>query len=192
MQALAEVVLLGVIELSHFLGSIAGLLLLLVAWGLRRRLDGAYLATLLILTASIVFSLLRGLHVEQATVLALTLLALAPRRRAFYRKAALFTERSSGWLLAVAAVLLGMLWLGFSHRHVEYSNDLVALRGRGGCAPRFLRGGGHAIVFLMVGAAQLLRASRRRARSAPRRGGARTRSHRGVARHAGHRQPRTR
>ena len=41
MQALAEVPL-GVIELSHFLGSIAGLLLLLVAWGLRRRLDGAY------------------------------------------------------------------------------------------------------------------------------------------------------
>ena len=64
----------------------------------------AHLATLLILTAGIVFSLLRGLHVEQATVLALTLLALAPCRRAFYRKAALFTERfSSGWLLAVAA-----------------------------------------------------------------------------------------
>ena len=60
MQALADVVPLGVIEISHFLASIAGLLLLLVAWGLRRRLDGAYLATLLILAAGIVFSLLRG------------------------------------------------------------------------------------------------------------------------------------
>ncbi len=164
MEALAEVVPLGVIELSHFLGSIAGLLLLLVAWGLRRRLDGAYLATLLILVAGIVFSLLRGLHVEQATVLALTLLALAPCRRAFYRKTALFTERfSSGWLLAVAAVLLGMLWLGFfSHRHVEYSNDLWWRFVAEEDAPRFLRAAaGALIVFLMVGAAQLLRASRR-------------------------------
>ena len=164
MQALAEVVPLGVIELSHFLGSIAGLLLLLVAWGLRRRLDGAYLATLLILAAGIVFSLLRGLHVEQATVLALTLLALAPCRPAFYRKTALLTERfSSGWLLAVAAVLLGMLWLGFfSHRHVEYSNDLWWRFVVEEDAPRFLRAAaGTLIVFVMVGAAQLLRASRR-------------------------------
>ena len=135
-----------------------------MAWGLRRRLDGAYLATLLILVAGIVFSLLRGLHVEQATVLALTLLALAPCRRAFYRKTALFTERfSSGWLLAVAAVLLGMLWLGFfSHRHVEYSNDLWWRFVAEEDAPRFLRAAaGALIVFLMVGAAQLLRASRR-------------------------------
>src|SRR4029450_757788 len=131
-------------------------------WGLRRRLDGAYLATLLILAASIVLSLLRGLHVEQATVLALTLLALAPCRPAFYRKTALFTERfSSGWLLAVAAVLLGTLWLGFfSYRHVEYSNDLWWGFVAEGGGPRFLRAAaGTLIVFLMVGAAQLLRAS---------------------------------
>ena len=164
MLTLAEVIPLGVIELSHFLGSIAGLLLLLVAWGLRRRLDGAYLATLLILAASIVLSLLRGLHVEQATVLALTLLALVPCRRAFYRKTALLTESfSSGWLLAVAAVLLGILWLGFfSHRHVEYSNDLWWRFVVEEDAPRFLRAAaGTLILFLMIGATQLLRASRR-------------------------------
>ena len=109
-------------------------------------------------------SLLRGLHIEQAAILALTLLALAPCRRAFYRKAALLTERfSAGWLLAVAAVLLGTLWLGFfSYRHVDYSRDLwwhfVAEEG----APRFLRAAvGTVTLFLIVGAAQLLRASRR-------------------------------
>jgi phosphatidylglycerol lysyltransferase len=164
MQALAEVVPLGVIELSHFLASIAGLLLLLVAWGLRRRVDGAYLATLLILAVGIVFSLLRGLHLEQAAVLALTLVALAPCRPAFYRKTALFAERfSSGWLLAVAAVLLGMLWLGFfSHRHIEYSNDLWWRFVAEEDAPRFLRAAaGTLIVFVIFGAAQLLRASRR-------------------------------
>jgi phosphatidylglycerol lysyltransferase len=126
MTTLADVVPLGVIELSHFLASIAGLLLLLIAWGLRRRLDGAYLATLAILAAGAVLSLLRGLHVEQAALLILTMLALAPCRRAFYRRTTLLEERfSAGWLLAVAAVLLGFVWLGFfSHRHVEYANEL--------------------------------------------------------------------
>ena len=101
MQILAEVVPLGVIELSHFLGSIAGLLLLLVAWGLAPAVgwrvprdapdSGGW---------RIVFSLLRGLHVEQAAVLALTLLALVPCRRAFYRKTALLTESFSSGLVA--------------------------------------------------------------------------------------------
>ena len=168
LEMVGDIVPLGVIELSHFFASIAGLLLLLVAWGLRRRLDGAWLATLAILAAGIVFSLLRGLHVEQAAILAVTLLALLPCRRAFYRKAALLTERfSPAWLLAVAAVLLGVLWLGFfSYRHVEYSHDLwwrfVLEEG----APRFLRAAaGTLTLFLIVGAAQLLRASRRPALS---------------------------
>jgi phosphatidylglycerol lysyltransferase len=164
MEALTDVVPLGVIEISHFLGSIAGLLLLLVAWGLRQRLDGAYLATLAILAASIILSLLRGLHVEQAVILALTLVALTPCRPAFYRKAALLSERfSSAWLLAVAAVLLGVLWLGFfTHRHVEYSNDLWWRFVVEEDAPRFLRATAGAItLFLLVGASQLLRASRR-------------------------------
>jgi phosphatidylglycerol lysyltransferase len=168
LEMVGDIVPLGVIEISHFFASIAGLLLLLVAWGLRRRLDGAWLATLAILAAGIVFSLLRGLHVEQATILSVTLLALLPCRRAFYRKAALLTERfSPAWLLAVAAVLLGVLWLGFfSYRHIEYSHDLwwrfVLEEG----APRFLRAAaGTLTLFLIVGAAQLLRTSRRPALS---------------------------
>jgi phosphatidylglycerol lysyltransferase len=164
LETIGDIVPLGVIEISHFLASIAGLLLLLVAWGLRRRLDGAWLATLAVLAAGIVLSLLRGLHVEQAAILAVTLLALLPCRHAFYRKTALLTERfSPAWLLAVAAVLLGVLWLGFfSYRHIEYSHDLwwrfVLEEG----APRFLRAAaGTLTLFLIVGAAQLLRASRR-------------------------------
>jgi phosphatidylglycerol lysyltransferase len=164
MRLLAGVVPLGVIEISHFLASIAGLLLLFVAWGLRRRLDGAYLATLAILAAGIAFSLLRGLHVEQAAVLALTMAALAPCHRAFYRKSALLSARfSAGWMLAVAAVLLGVLWLGFfTHRDVEYSNELWWRFVLAENAPRFLRAtAGAFILFIIVGTAQLLRAARR-------------------------------
>lgn len=164
LEALGDLVPLGVIELSHFLASIAGLLLLLVASGLRRRLDGAYLATAVILAAAILLSLLRGLHIEQAAVLALTLIALVPCRRAFYRTTALLTERfSSGWLLAVAAVLLAVLWLGFfSYRHLDYSHDLWWRFVVEEDAPRFLRATvGTLTLFLVVGVAQLLRPSRR-------------------------------
>ena len=123
------------------------MLLLLVAWGLRRRLDGAWLATLLILAAGIVLSLLRGWHVEQAAVLALTLLALAPCRRAFYRRAALFSERfSPGWLLALAAVLLARALARVflpSPRPVQ-RRSVVALRARRGCAPLAPGDGGRA------------------------------------------------
>jgi phosphatidylglycerol lysyltransferase len=191
MQALAEVVPLGVIEISHFLASIAGVLLLLVAWGLRRRLDGAWLATLLILAAGIVLCLLRGWHVEQAAVLALTLLALAPCRRAFYRRAALFSERfSPGWLLALAAVLLAVLWLGyFSHRHALYSDDLWWRFVLAEDAPRSLRAtAGRASDRRRRPAA----AGRAAAGAGPAAGrcGARSRGHRGDPGCAGRRQSR--
>ena len=141
MQTLAEAVPLGVIELSHFLASVVGLVLLLVAWGLRRRLDGAWLATLALLALGAVLSLLRGLHLEQAALLTLTMLALLPCRAAFYRRTALTAEPlSTGWLLAVAAVLLGVVWLGFfAHRHVEYGNELWWRFVLAEDAPRFLR-----------------------------------------------------
>jgi phosphatidylglycerol lysyltransferase len=166
MRALAEVIPLGVIEISHFLASIAGLLLLLLAWGLRRRLDGAYLATIVILAAGTVLTLLRGLHVEQAAVLALTLVALAPCRAAFHRRAALLPDHlSPGWLLAVAAVVLATVWLAlFAHRHAEYGHDLWWHFVLAEDAPRSLRAtAGALIVFLIVGAALLLRAAPRTA-----------------------------
>ena len=166
LRALAEVMPLGVIELSHFLASIAGLLLLLVAWGLRRRLDGAWLATLVILAAGVALSLLRGLHFEQAAVLALMLLALAPCRRAFHRRAALLPDHlSPGWLLAVAAVFLAVVWLAFfAHRHVEYDHDLWWRFVLAEDAPRSLRAtAGALIVFLVVGVALLLRSAPRAA-----------------------------
>ncbi len=132
---------LPVIEVSHFLGSLTGVGLLVLARGLQRRLDAAYVLTAALLALGIVASLLKGLDYEEAILLALMLAALVPCRRHFYRRASLVTERfSQGWVLAVLVALGATTWLGFfSYKHLEYSQDLwwhFALMGN---APRFLR-----------------------------------------------------
>ena len=132
---------LPVIELSHFLGSLVGLGLLILARGVQQRLDVAYHATLLLLAAGILFSLLKGFDYEEAVILTLMLAALMPCRSSFYRRASLLSERfTPGWIVAIVVVLMGSTWLGlFSHKHVEYANDLWWHFAVSSDAPRFLR-----------------------------------------------------
>ncbi len=130
-----------VMEVSHFLGSIAGMCLLIIAWGLLRRLDGAYLMTLFLLLSGSVFSLLKGFDYEEAIILVIMFIALLPCRKHFYRKTS-FTNLSfsPGWIGAVVVVFLCSVWLGiFSHKHVEYSNELWWRLTLSGDIPRFVR-----------------------------------------------------
>jgi phosphatidylglycerol lysyltransferase len=60
LEWLTDLLPLSVIEISHFLGSLVGMGLLIVAWGLWRRLDAAYLLTLSLFGAGIVLSLIKG------------------------------------------------------------------------------------------------------------------------------------
>jgi phosphatidylglycerol lysyltransferase len=151
---------LGVLEVSHLAGSVVGMALLLLAQALRRRLDGAWAIAVGLLAAGVVASLAKGLDWEEATLLALLLVALLPFRAQFRRRAALLEEPFvTGWLLAALLVLAGSLWIGFfSYRHVEYRNELwweVALRGD---APRFLRASVGAVsIAAALGVARLLR-----------------------------------
>lgn len=157
---LVNIVPLGVIEVSHFLGSLMGVALLLIADGLRRRLDGAWLLTCGFLAAGIVFSLLKGVDFEEALGLIITLLALFPCRRAFNRKARLFAlTPTPGWLVTSAGALAACLWLGFfAYQRVEYANDLWWSFVIHGDAPRFLRASiGVVIAFLIVSLYTVLR-----------------------------------
>ena len=77
---------LSILEISHFAGSLIGVALLLLAWGLMRRLDGAYHMTLYMLVGGIVFSLLKGLDYEEALIMAILFTLIVPCREAFYRK----------------------------------------------------------------------------------------------------------
>jgi len=151
---------LPVVELSHLLGSVAGVLLLLLARGLQRRLDAAYVLAAVLLAAGIVFSLLKGLDYEEALILSIMLWALLPSRRHFYRKTSLIGEAfSAGWIAAIALVLVCSIWLGiFSYKHVDYSGDLWWRFAFRADAPRFLRASVGAVgVALIFGLARLLR-----------------------------------
>jgi phosphatidylglycerol lysyltransferase len=109
---------LGVLEASHFLGSLAGLGLLILARGLHKRLDAAYYVTAMVLFMGIIASLLKGLDYEEALFLTVLLLALLPCHKFFYRKASLLSEGFTlGWIAAIVlalgcSVLLGLMAYG--------------------------------------------------------------------------------
>ena len=156
---------LGVIEFSHFIGSLAGVGLLILALGLRRRLDAAYHLTVVALLVGGVASLLKGADWEEASILAGVLAVLVPSRRLFYRRAAMTSEPwSLGSGLAVAAVLGGSIWLGFfAHQHLAYSRDLWWDFTLHGDAPRFLRASVGAIgLAVALGLSRLFRPARPR------------------------------
>ena len=163
---LVDVVPLPVVELSHFAGSVVGACLLLLARGLLRRLDAAFVATAALLFVGIGVSLLKGLDYEEAAALAVMLVALAPCRRFFYRKTSLTEGRlDPSWIAAIAIVLGVSTWVGFfSYKHVEYSNELWWRFAFSDDAPRFLRAtAGTLVVVLLFAAARLMHAGRRAA-----------------------------
>lgn len=151
---------LPVLELSHFLGSLVGGALLILAWGLRQRLDAAYRLTVILLGVGAVLSVSRGLGWLETGGLLLILGILLPARREFFRKSSLLSELPSRhWLTLVTIALASMVWLGLLvHRRVDLTTELwweFTLRGD---APRFLRASvGVAVLLLGYGLARLLR-----------------------------------
>lgn len=160
LAALARVLPVSVVEMSHFTGSLVGVALLLLSQGLSRRLDAAYYLASMAMCVGIATSVLKGADYEEAIFLGLTLLALRRVRPAFDRKAALFdTPLSAGWIVAIVAALCASVWLGFfAFKHVEYSNSLWWEFEMFGEAPRFLRASvGAAVLVLFTALIRLLR-----------------------------------
>ncbi|WP_394652678.1 bifunctional lysylphosphatidylglycerol flippase/synthetase MprF [uncultured Sphingomonas sp.] len=141
MRNLAHVLPLPFIEASHLAASVVGTLLLVLAPGLYRRLDGANLAARVLLVAGAVFSLTKGIDYEEAAVCLVIAGLLHWTRGAFYRRTALtHAPFSIGWLASVAAAFGAATWAGFfAFRRVTYSDDLWWRFALHGDAPRFLR-----------------------------------------------------
>jgi phosphatidylglycerol lysyltransferase len=152
MAWLGHLLPLGLIELSHFLGSLAGAGLLVLAWGLWHRLDAAFGLTVILLGVGIGASLLKGADWEEALALALVLGSLLPARSHFYRKSALVAEPlEASWTLAIVVVVGASVWLGFfAHKHVQYQNELWWRFALHADAPRFLRATVGVVGLLLV------------------------------------------
>jgi phosphatidylglycerol lysyltransferase len=169
LRLLTEFVPLPLLEFSHFAASVIGMALVLLAYGLSRRLRPAWGLTAILLATGVVTSLLKGLDYEEATLALLTLGCLLPARDRFHRRASLWTERwTPGWVAAVAVALGASVWLGFfAYRHVEYSGELWWQFEFGADAPRFLRATvGAAAVALALALVRLFRPAPHR-RAAP-------------------------
>lgn len=150
---------LGIVETSHFVGSVVGVVLLLLSQGLSRRLDAAYYFTMLALGIGVVASLLKGADVEEALLLIAVIGLLRVGRPAFDRRAALLDTRfSPEWIVTVAVAVTASSWLGFfAFKHVEYSNALWWQFELSAEAPRFLRAEvGVAVCVLLAAISRLL------------------------------------
>ncbi|WP_419254864.1 phosphatidylglycerol lysyltransferase domain-containing protein [Caulobacter sp. ErkDOM-YI] len=147
------------IEISHFVSSILGLVLLLLAFGLRSRLDGAWWAAVITLGAAAVLAIFKGLNWEETALLTLCCLLILPFHEAFPRKAALFRmEITPGWLMSAAAALGGAAFCGWwVFTHTEYADkSWMRLMGDQDAARAIRSSVAAAIVLLAIGVWRLI------------------------------------
>ena len=148
------------VEISHFASSVVGVWLLMLARGIRRRLDAAYLATVILLAAGALFSILKGFVFQESIALLAIMAVLAACRRDFTRKASLLSGTfTAGWIVSVGAVLISTVWLTFfAYKRVEYSSDFWWRFALDEQAPRSLRAlVGAACALLTVALGRLFR-----------------------------------
>jgi phosphatidylglycerol lysyltransferase len=164
-DGMADWVPLPFVEGSHFMSSLAGALLILLARGLQRRVQAAWWLTVVLMAVAIPFSLVKGFDWEEAVVLTVMLCFLVPFRSYFHRHAPLWTQRFTfGWWLMLLSLAGVALWLGFfSARHVPYERHLWWEFTMDGDVPRFMRAAvGAGCVFILIALAQALRPGRPR------------------------------
>jgi phosphatidylglycerol lysyltransferase len=115
LEFLLHTIPLPVVALSHFIGSLIGLGLLLLSQALIRRLAAAWTLAVGSILVGIVAEILKGLDFEEATVLTLLLILLIRARREFDRRSNLFEHTFSlGWFTSVSFVVLSSVLLGLS------------------------------------------------------------------------------
>src|SRR5471030_2053736 len=151
------------IDASHFGASLIGVLCLLLAQGLRRRLSAAWMLTMVLLLTGALLSLLKGFDWEEASLMIMTAVLLAIFRRSFYRASRL-TELpfSPLYLVASVCVLGASIWLLlFAYQDVPYSHQLWWQFTLDADAPRALRSAlGSAVLLVVVSLTWLLRTAR--------------------------------
>ena len=151
---LAQYAPIVLIEISHFLSSIIGLALVLVAFGLSRRLDAAWVASVLLLPIAAVLALTKGFDWEESAVLMTVFLALLPFHAAFPRAARLSRmEVTPGWLLSALAAMAGAAitgWWTFQNAAYGQKTFLGAIFNTDADVARAVRSSAAAAVLLLA------------------------------------------
>jgi phosphatidylglycerol lysyltransferase len=132
---------LPVVEASHFVGSVAGLGLVLVARGLLHRLDVAWWIASGLTVVAAILAIPKGIALHEAAMLLSLLTLLVISRRQFDRRSSFLAQHlEPEWLVALGGVIIACAWvLFFAYKEVAYSNTLWWEFELDGQAPRSLR-----------------------------------------------------
>lgn len=113
------------VEISHFISSILGVVLVMLAFGLRSRLDAAWSGAMVVALAAAFLAILKGVNWEESVVLLVFIALLAPFHEAFPRRARLSRmEVTPGWLASALAAVAGAGFVGWwSFHHADYGGQ---------------------------------------------------------------------
>ncbi|MBN8998313.1 MAG: bifunctional lysylphosphatidylglycerol flippase/synthetase MprF, partial [Rhizobiales bacterium] len=153
LDILSQILPLPIVEGAHFIESVLGLGLIVIARGLAHRLDGAWWAAVVSTGVAAVLSLLKAIAISESVALTLLFLALIATRHEFTRPASLLHQRlTPGWYLAIATVVISAIAvLFFVYSDVDYSRELWWQFEFSEEAPRSLR----AILGVVIAAGSL-------------------------------------
>jgi phosphatidylglycerol lysyltransferase len=132
---------LPLVEASHFIGSVAGFAMLVIARGLFHRLDAAWWGAFLLALVAAVLAMPKGIALSEAAYLTVLAFLLLASRRQFERRSALFSQALGlAWIVSIAWVLaVTVLILFFAYREVQYDRELWWVFEFDANAPRGLR-----------------------------------------------------
>ena len=153
---------LTLVEASHFIGSVTGFAMIVIARGLLHRLDAAWWASFVLAIIAAILAMPKGLALPQACYLAVLAVLLYMSRAQFDRRSALFSHPLRGvWLISVVwMVAAAVFLLFFAYRRVDYTNELWWQFEFNAHAPRSLRAMmGVTIAGIGIALWQLLRPS---------------------------------
>ncbi len=119
LMTLREYVPGGISSASTALTLVTGVMLILVARGLRRRKSRAWRVAVLLLLGSVVLHVLKGLDVEESAVAAVLLVALVAARGEFYAKG----DPRTRWRAVGAFLVLFVVSYGLGMTVVAFRDD---------------------------------------------------------------------
>jgi phosphatidylglycerol lysyltransferase len=133
---------LGVVELSHAVGIVIGVLMIFLARGLWERIDTAWYMAVSLFCLGAIFSLTRELALLPAILMIICALLLIPCKSAFNRRSNLLSLSINPiWVGLSLFTLAFIVWAGFLiYQQIPYAHSMWSHFGYHAPASRFLRG----------------------------------------------------